>query len=45
MGGRAALVKGGMWLACAGVLHQVLCSALQTASPLLVLTSVPGTAL
>lgn len=45
MGGRAALVKGGMWLARAGVLHQVLCSAPQTASPLLGLTLVPGTAL
>lgn len=45
MAGRAALMKGGMWLAPAGVLHQVLCSAPQTASPILVPTSAPGTSL
>lgn len=45
MAGRAALVKGGMWLAHAEVLHQVLCRASQTASPILVPTSAPGTPL
>lgn len=39
MAERAALVKGGMLLAQAGVLHQVLCSAPHTASPILVPTS------
>lgn len=45
MAGRVALVKGGMWLARVGVLHQVLCSAPQRASPILVPTLAPGTPL